>query len=144
MVLVEATNDAINEGCDQHNNGGNGWFNLDSWTASSWTSASTSPWTYSTASGSSWTWAPTSAWTGAATTAAWTWASSSGWTGASTSAWTWATGGSTSPWTWGSSPASPANGVTNLEGVTITTPDLNALAEDVENAANDAVGKPNF
>ena len=72
-----------------------------------------------------------------------TWTSTTYWS--STSAWggNW---GSSSAWggTWGSSPATPANGVTYPDGVTITIPDINALAEDVENAANNAVGKSNF
>ena len=129
MVVIDAVNDGINEGCDLHEeHGGVNWY--DGWDATlapsnDNTYASTSPWTWASTHGHgtgntdpAWTWpattggdgntGSTTAWTwGSASTTAWTWASTTAWTWASTTAWTWAsTTGTGNPGTWGSTPVS--------------------------------------
>ena len=63
MVIVEATNDVINDGCNEQT----GWLTGLGSTSGDWTWASTTGngWTYDSTSG--WTWATSSGWTGPTT-----------------------------------------------------------------------------
>ena len=115
MVVIDAVNEGINEGCDLHedSNGGVNWYSgWDATLAPSYdnTYASTSPWDWTTTHGHG-TGNTDPAWTttggdgNPGSTTAWNWGSVSTW--ASTTAWTWtSTTGNGNPGTWGSTPVS--------------------------------------
>ena len=127
MVLIDAVNDGINEGCDVHedSNGGVNWFDWDTTLAPSNdnTYAATSPWTWSSTHGTHGThddhgnteldWASTMGGYGnsGSTPAGWTWGSVSTW--ASTTA------GAVSAWSW---PSTTGNGYAGPTGTWGSTP----------------------